>query len=403
MFLFSWRGIRWSRFDWVSPLCIAGLLVISVMFIYSSQVYNGGNLWIKQLIWIAIGLGLYTTISLVDYHIWFEYAHLIYLGSIVLLILVLTPIGTEIYNARRWIDLKVISLQPAEMGKIATLILVARLLSKFHFQTLLETITSFSVVTTVTLVPTLFIFAQPDLGSALVIPIMTFIILYSTGFHKRFFQVSFVLVLLLVSIVGFDLYRYQNFLHENNLSALENRGEYESHSWLPLKDYQRNRLMVFIAPDLIDPQGLGDSWNVRQSLISVGTGGWSGKGWTQGTQAKLGYLPQTVAYNDFIYSVIAEESGFMGAATVIILFMILVFNGLRIAQLAHDRFGQILATGVSVFLFIHVFINIGMTMGVAPVTGLPLPFLSHGGTFLLSCFTLLAFHQSIYRYREKFV
>lgn len=403
MFFISLRNIRWDRFDWISPLCIAGLLVMSVMFIYSSQVYNSGDLWAKQLVWIAIGMVLYLGISLVDYRIWFEHAHLVYLAAIILLIVVLSPLGTEIYNARRWIDLKFITLQPSEMAKIATLILVARLLSKFHFQTLIETFTSFSVVSAVTLIPTLFIFAQPDLGSALVIPIMTFFILYSAGFHKRFFQISLVMVLLLVSIVGVDLFRYQTFLHENNLTALENRGAYEPNSWLPLKDYQRNRLMVFIAPDLIDPQGLGDSWNVRQSLISVGTGGWSGKGWTEGTQAKLGYLPQTVAYNDFIFSVIAEESGFVGAAMVILLFSILVFNGLRIAHLAHDRFGQILATGVSVFLFIHAFINIGMTMGIAPVTGLPLPFLSHGGTFLLSCFTLLAFHQSIYRYREKFV
>ncbi|MEQ9822841.1 MAG: FtsW/RodA/SpoVE family cell cycle protein [Puniceicoccaceae bacterium] len=403
MLVLSWRSIRWHRFDWISPVCMTGLLVMSVMFIYSSQVYNSGDLWIKQLIWITLGVVIYFIVSLLDYRIWFEQAHWLYLGAVALLLVVLTPAGTEIYNARRWIDLKFITLQPAEMAKIATLILVARLLSKFHFQTFGETLTSVSVVAGVTLIPTVFIFAQPDLGSALVIPIMTFIILYSAGFHKRFFQISLGLGLLLVSVVGWDLYRYQQFLHENNLSALEDRGAYEPHSWIPLKDYQRNRLMVFIAPDLIDPQGLGDSWNVRQSLISVGTGGWSGKGWTEGTQAKLGYLPQTVAYNDFIFSVIAEESGFVGASSVILLFAILVFNGLRIAQSAHDRFGQLLATGVSVLLFIHAFINMGMTMGIAPVTGLPLPFLSHGGTFLLSCFTLLAFQQSIYRYREKFI
>jgi rod shape determining protein RodA len=395
--------MQWGRFDWISPLCILGLLTMSVMFIYSSQVYNSGDLWIKQLVWIAVGFGIYTIVSLVDYRVWFTYAHLVFLGAIALLLLVLTPLGTEIYNARRWIDLKVISLQPAEMAKIATLILVARLLSKFQFQSLGESLLSLGLVAAVTAIPTLLIFAQPDLGSALVIPIMTFCILYTAGFHKRFFQVSLAVVLLLFGIIGWDLYRYQDFLHKNNLSALENRGAYEALSWLPLKDYQRNRLMVFIAPDVIDPQGLGDSWNVRQSLISVGTGGWSGKGWTQGTQAKLGYLPQTVAYNDFIFSVIAEESGFMGAATAITLFAILTFNGLRIAQLTHDRFGQTLATGVSVFLFIHTFINIGMTMGIAPVTGLPLPFLSHGGTFLLSCFTLLAFHQSIYRYRDRYI
>jgi rod shape determining protein RodA len=202
-------------------------------------------------------------------------------------------------------------------------------------------------------------------------------------------------------VVAVDLYRYDHFLRTHNLTALENRSSYEKLSWLPLKDYQRNRLMAFAAPDRIDPQGLGVSWNVRQSLISVGTGGWSGKGWTEGTQAKLGYLPQTVAYNDFIFSVIAEESGFIGGAAVLLLFGILVFNGTRIAFGANDPFGRLLSVGVSAFIFIHLFINIGMTLGIAPVTGLPLPFLSHGGTFLLSCFTLLAIHQSVHRFRER--
>jgi rod shape determining protein RodA len=399
--MFSWKAIRWNRFDWISPICITCLCIISVMFIYSSQVYNGGDLWIRQLVWVFIGWGIYAFISVINYRILLENAHVIYLFALLLLLLVLTPLGTEIYNARRWIDLKFFSLQPSEIAKIATLILVARILSKFHFLSFTESITSFLLISTITAIPTLFIFAQPDLGSAIILPIMTFFVLYSAGFHRRFFQISVVILFLLVSIVGVDLYRYDTFLKHNNLSALENKSEYEQHSWLPLKDYQRNRLMAFVAPDRIDPQGLGVSWNVRQSLISVGTGGWSGKGWTNGTQAKLGYLPQTVAYNDFIFSVIAEESGFIGAATVILLLLILVFNGIRIAHLANDRFGQMLATGVSVFLFIHIFINVGMTLGITPVTGLPLPFLSHGGTFLLSCFTLLAFHQSIYRYREK--
>ena len=398
---FSWKGIRWDRFDWVSPVCMVGLCIVSVMFIYSSQVYNGGNLWIRQLVWVALGWAVYAGISLLNYRILLENAHYLYLFSLVLLGIVLTPIGTEIYNARRWIDLKFFSLQPAEIAKITCLILVARILSRSHFLSFNESITSFLLISAITIIPTLLIFLQPDLGSAIILPMMTFFVLYSAGFHRRFFQISAVLLALLVSIVGYDLYRYETFLKDHNLTALENKSQYEAHSWLPLHDYQRNRLMAFVAPDRIDPQGLGVSYNVRQSLISVGTGAWSGKGWTNGTQAKLGYLPQTVAYNDFIFSVIAEESGFIGATTVILLLMILVFNGIRIAHLANDRFGQLLAVGVSVFLFIHIFINIGMTLGITPVTGLPLPFLSHGGTFLLSCFTLLAFHQSIYRYREK--
>ncbi|MCG8528089.1 MAG: rod shape-determining protein RodA [Opitutales bacterium] len=399
--LLFWKNARWDRFDWISPLCMTVLGVFSVMYIYSSQVYNGGNLWLKQLIWIALGWAVYFLISSINYKKWMGFAHLFYILVIGLLLIVITPLGTEIYNARRWINIGPFSIQPSEIAKISTFILVARILSKHHFHSLIDSITALALVLIITLIPTLIIFIQPDLGSALIIPIMTFFVLYSAGFHKRFFAISLAAILLVISIVGFDLYRYEQFLKNNNLTALENRNEYREHSWVPLSDGQRNRLLTFIAPDRIDPQGLGVSWNVRQSRISVGTGGWDGKGWTKGTQAKLGYLPQTVAYNDFIFSVIAEESGFIGAVTVLLLFTVLMFNGIRIAHIANDRFGQILAIGVSVFLFIHVFVNVGMTMGITPVTGLPLPFLSQGGTFLLSCYTLLAIHQSIYRYREK--
>jgi len=128
----------------------------------------------------------------------------------------------------------------------------------------------------------------------------------------------------------------------------------------------------------------------------------TGKGLLQGTQAQLGYLPKAVAHNDFIYSVIAEETGFIGSALVIALFGLMVANGIRIAALARDRFGMQLATGVSVLFLVHFFINIGMTVGITPITGLPLPFLSYGGSFVLSCFVLQGFIQSVYRHRRVY-
>ncbi|MBN2235538.1 MAG: rod shape-determining protein RodA [Opitutales bacterium] len=389
--------------DPVAPGCMILLSAIGVAFIYSSQDYTGGQLWVKQLIWLGISLGAYILFSILHYKILLENALWIYIASIVLLLAVKSPLGTEIYGARRWIDLKFTTLQPSELAKMATLIMVARTLSRFTYQSFIDSVTALGLVMAITALPTLIIFLQPDLGSALMLPFMTFALLYSTGFSRKFFQVTALLALAAAAIVGVDLYRYDAFLNRNNLSALENRGQYEAHSWIPLKDYQRNRLMAFVAPERIDPQGLGVSWNVRQSLISVGTGGWAGKGWNDGTQAKLGYLPQAVAHNDFIFSVIAEEGGWIGSMLVIGLFAVLVFNGIRVSMIARDRFGQMLALGVSLTLFAHIFINIGMTLGIAPVTGLPLPFLSYGGTFLLSCFMLQAFQQSVYRHRERLV
>ena len=244
----------------------------------------------------------------------------------------------------------------------------------------------------------LLIIAEPDLGSALVIAPMVFAMLFVSNLSLRFFAGALGVFALLVGIVALDVWRYANFMEENNLHYFRDRGAYESHSLLPLKDYQRNRVLAFAQPDKVDPTGIG--WNSRQSLISVGSGGLIGKGWTEGTQAKLGYLPPAVAHNDFIFSVIAEEKGFLGSITVVGLFGVVLWNGLRIAGLARDRFGAMLALGVTALLAVHVFVNIAMTIGLVPVKGIPLPFISHGGTFVLSCCLLQGLVQSVYRFRR---
>jgi rod shape determining protein RodA len=180
------------------------------------------------------------------------------------------------------------------------------------------------------------------------------------------------------------------------------KGKYEPHSWIPLHDYQRNRILTFAKPELVDRYGTGVAYNREQSLISVGTGGLIGKGWTQGTQAQLGYLPRTVAHNDFIFSVVAEEKGFLGSLTVLGLFGLVLFNGIRIAGSARDRFGTLLALGVTVLFLVHVFVNIAMTIGLVPITGIPLPFISYGGSFVLSCCLLQGLVQSVWRFRKDF-
>jgi rod shape determining protein RodA len=160
--------------------------------------------------------------------------------------------------------------------------------------------------------------------------------------------------------------------------------------------------LAFVLPQVVDPQGTGISWNLRQSLIAIGGGGWKGRGFCQGNQSKLGYLPQSVATNDFIFSVMAEEHGLMGSLVVLFLYAVMMANGFRIAYGARDSFGSFIAVGAVVLWMIHVGINIGMTLGLMPITGIPLPFLSYGGSFLvLSCF-LQGVLQSIYRYRYHY-
>jgi rod shape determining protein RodA len=201
------------------------------------------------------------------------------------------------------------------------------------------------------------------------------------------------------------MYNYTKHLEATGMTPLENQqssNSYQNHTWVPLKDYQRNRILAFVAPEIADPQGIGVNWNRQQSVIAVASGGLVGKGLGQSTQAKLGYLPSSVAHNDFIFSVLAEEKGFLGSVFVLFLLATVVGNGFRIASLARDRFGKLIAAGVSVIFMIHIFINVGMTLGITPVTGLPLPFLSYGGSFVISCCILQGLLQSIYRFRKDF-
>ena len=169
---------------------------------------------------------------------------------------------------------------------------------------------------------------------------------------------------------------------------------------LPLmKSYQKARLLVFLHPD---EDRTGAAWNLNQSLIAVGSGGLTGKGYLQGTQNSLGYLPQSVSPNDFLFSVIAEETGFVGSVCVVGLFAVILFRGLRIAAHARDRLGMLLATGIVVLLFFHVFVNIGMTIGLLPVKGLPLPLLSYGGSFVLATMAALGLLQNVWIHRRVY-
>jgi rod shape determining protein RodA len=231
---------------------------------------------------------------------------------------------------------------------------------------------------------------------------MFFAMLYVSNLSKKFFACVFAVGLILLSVIAVDIYAYRNFLDRKHLSGGEAVEKYENLSILPMKDYQRDRIVSFMFPDAIDPGGTGIGWNLRQSLIAVGTGGFDGKGFNAGTQAKLGYLPKSVASNDFVFSVVAEERGFIGAMVVILSYSLIVWSGLRTANCARDRFGTYLCVGSSILFLSHICINIGMTIGLMPITGIPLPFLSYGGSFLLICCFLQGMVQSVYRYQNSF-
>ncbi len=391
-----------ERWDLINPLAILLLSTIGVFFIYSAQYSTDASVWKQQLVWLLAGGVVYLSVSLIDYRFWLNVVHWFYGAVILLLILVLIPgIGTEAYGAQRWLNLfGFFSLQPSEPAKAAVLLVSAGILLREKVGTVRESLAVLGKLALAAGLPLVLILLQPDLKSAIVLPPMVFSMLYVSRLSTRFFVGALGAFLLLVGLVAWDSYSYIRFMESNGYDYVTDRGKYQENSWLPLRDYQRNRIISFTAPDKIDPMGI--SWNQRQSIISVGSGGLTGKGWTEGTQAQLGYLPRAVAHNDFIFSVIAEEKGLLGSLTVLSLFGVVMFNGIRIAGLARDRFGTLIALGVTVLFAVHVFVNIAMTIGLVPITGIPLPFISYGGSFVLSCCLLQGLVQSVYRFRKDF-
>ena len=417
--LLSPPGIRpatRSSWDLVTPVALVLLGAIGVAFIYSAQLSvlqaRGAGAswlrqdWFKQIVFLGAGGLLYVVISRIDYRFWLRVAHWFYLLCLVPLLIVLIPgISGEAatrWGAQRWIPLGPFSFQPSETAKIAVLLITASILMHSRIGTVRQSLGALAKLALAAGIPMVLILLQPDLKSAIVLPPMVFSMLYVSKLSPRFFLGALGAFLLLLGAVAWDTSRYVDYMRANNKSFSRDKGAFEESTWvrLPLHDYQRNRILSFINPDEYDPNGIG--WNQRQSLISVGSGGLAGKGWTEGTQAQLGYLPRSVAHNDFIFAVIAEEKGFLGSITVLGLFGVVLFNGIRIAGSARDRLGALIAIGVTALFTVHVFVNIAMTIGLVPITGIPLPLISYGGSFVLSCCMLQGLVQSVWRFRREF-
>ena len=383
------------------PIVITILICFSLAFVSSAS--NGsavdGHFWQKQLLWASIGFVLYFAISRLHYRIFLEIGHWIYYISLGLLVAVLFLGKDTGWGASRWLNLGPLSFQPSELAKLGTLLMVCSILARSEVGTIGKSLIALLKVALAVLIPFILIFAQPDLGSAMVLPPMTLALLYVSNLTSSFFRAVALIALALLALTAVDLTRYVSYVKANEMTFSDTDSHKGFKGILPLKDYQRNRILAFVAPDLVDPSGTGVYWNQKQSLITVGSGGLIGKGWREGTQAKLGYLPQTVAHNDFIFSVIAEETGFVGAVIILGLFAILIALTLMVASRSSDRYGRLLAVGIGTILMTHIFVNVAMTIGLMPIKGIPLPFVSYGGSFLLSAFILMGMVTSVDRFR----
>jgi len=352
--------------DWWLTAAVAALLAIGTGFIYSASFRlthsSGVDYMQRQVIWLAIGLGLYLVFSGIDYRRLVAAAPAVYLVSILLLVFILAA-GESRFGARRWIQLGPFTLQPSEFAKPALVLILAwHFSSKYVYSARLG---YFFAPLVLAAVPALLILKQPDLGTALVL-------------------VPLVAGMALVARVRIAFLAGAAILAAAAAPA----------GWMTLKEYQKERVRVFLDPGL-DPYGSG--YTVIQSKIAIGSGRLTGKGWLSGTQNMLNFLPER--QTDFIFAVLAEEWGFVGGAAVLMLYALAVFRLYRIATVSRDFMGTVLVSGFMVLFSTHVIVNVGMTMGLLPATGLPLPLLSYGGSVTAATMAMLGICQSVYIHR----
>ena len=327
-----------------------------------------------QLLWVFTGLLLMFGSLYIPYDDFPRYAKFLYLFNLVMLLTVLFA-GREALGAQRWIKIGPFSLQPSEFAKDIITITLANYLTARQGQ--IDKLSDFIRVFIHIGVPMLLILKQPDLGTSLVFVAITFAQLYVAGANRK----------LLFSLFGGGLALAIGWI------ALH---LHFPQIWIPLKEYQLNRLIIFLDPSK-HMQGAG--YHVIQSQIAIGSGGFWGKGLFRGSQNQLNFLPEQ--HTDFIFSVLGEELGFIGASVLLVLYLTLFWQLIRIGQQAKDLLGSLLVAGVVAKLAFHTFINIGMTCGIMPVTGIPLPFVSYGGSAMWSNLLSVGLALNVYLRRKK--
>lgn len=346
------------------------ILCLSLLTLYSSCHVKGEflrqDIFFKQVAWILAGLFIMWIFSNIDYRKLWDFAWPLYILAVFSLLLVLV-LGRNILGAQRWLELGGFNFQPSEFGKLALILLLSRYFSKKSFQELTVTreqtslIKGFIVPLIITGVLALLVLIQPDLGTAIVYFFIFLILVFFVGVRFKYILSS---LILLLSVSPFI--------------------------WFSLRSYQKDRLLVFLNPNR-DPLGAG--YTIIQSKIAVGSGRLLGKGWFAGTQNQLNFLPER--HTDFIFSTIGEEWGFFGSIILVILFYMLISRIVRLALTANDHFARNLCLCIASLVFIQLFINIAMTIGFMPVVGLPLPFISYGGSSLFNFLLLIGITLNI--------
>src|SRR4029077_11558221 len=356
--------------NWLLLVIMLALAVFGVVAIYSATSTRADayatDFWRKQANWVGVGVFAFMVTSLVHYR-WIRWGALpMYLAGIVFLILT-KFMGVKCYGARRWLHLGPINFQPAQLAVVAGIMVLALFLTQFRE---MHPDVSLLLSGTIAGATCLLILMQPDLGEVIIwVPVML-ALWFVAGLPLRY--------LLCIILIGIAF-----------IPIAINFG---------LKPYQQQRITAFTHPD-IDKQG--SAWAINQSLIAIGSGGWSGKGFkAPNTQIELGFLPATAVHNDYIFSAVGEQWGFVGGIILIGAFALLLVTCLFVAFFAGDQLGLLLVIGVTALIFTHIFQNIGMTIAMLPITGVPLPLISYSGSFVLVVMFGLGLVNSVWIHRN---
>lgn len=408
--MIRFSDIKISGADYGLIVIVFFLILIGLLAIYSASYQVESPVlkanFTRQLLWIFLSIIILIVMIIMPTGAYQAAAYPLYFLAIILLIL--TLVLNHGNSVARWISIGPIRFQPAEFAKIGAVLALAKYLSneKRNLNDLKDIAISFGI----TLLPFLLIVKQPDLGTSLVFLAIILPVLFWAGLPS-----FFLLIMIAPFIVMISSFNYYTYFLAMILIAVAllffKRGLFISIFivvinimvgiltpilWNHLHEYQKHRILTFLGIEM-DPQGL--SYQVIQSKVAIGSGGFLGKGLLKGTQTQLRFLPEQ--HTDFVFSVIGEELGFIGSLLVIVLFLILILRGIYIATKVRNKFSSLMVIGAIALLGFHIVVNIGMTVGMMPVTGLPLPFLSYGGSFLIICMTLMGIiiNASIRRFK----
>lgn len=358
---------RILKIDWILLASVFLLLSMGLIVLYSISTAGegfGSSVFIKQCIFSLLGLAATVFFIFFDYQYFKSYSTFIYFVMLLILVSVLL-FGQTNRGTSGWIGLGAFHVQPVELAKVALIISLASFFSTKKAK--LGELSGLIGSLVLTAIVVFLVILQPDFGSAMIISGIWLGMTFFSGIKKKYF-----IAIILAGVI------------------------FSSSGWFFLADYQKQRIVNFVNPES-DPQGSG--YNVIQSMIAVGSGGLIGKGIGHGSQSQLNFLPEK--HTDFIFAVITEELGYLGSVVMMFLFGVVFYRIKKIAESAQDNFGYLIATGAMVMLFLQILINVGMNIGVMPVTGIPLPFLSYGGSSLLSMMALLGILMNIHLKRNK--